>query len=175
MVKQEYTYTWISYVLEKSRVFLFPIFVCFNRFFTTFKFFSLILRDSSSSHFSWEILRERLACGRPKLNLLRVPYVWPVCSWKCALRIFLDRNTYFPPFRQGRWHTGIWQRFPFQAAGHMQTFGRTQSPPLIHGGLHRGYWHCSPIYSAGHLQTSRATHKPPFWQLGVQGAVQVKR
>lgn len=79
-------------------------------------------------------------------------------------------HIYLPPFKQGRWHTGLWHWFPLQSAEHIQTLGLTHFPPLKHDNLHTGNWHWSPTYSAGHLHTFPNKHNPPFWHLGEQGA-----
>lgn len=87
-----------------------------------------------------------------------------------VLLVFRGRIIYLPPFKHGKWQTGLWQWSPFHSVGHIQTLGLIQCPPLTQGGLHRGNWHCLPTYSGGHLHTLCAKHSPPFWHLGEQGA-----
>ena len=102
----------------------------------------------------------------------------PCLKMRASLRLIhsfshqYNKVTYIhlPPFKQGRWHTGLWHWFPLQSAEHVQTLGLTHFPPLKHGNLHTGNRHRSPIYPEGHLHRFPNKHNPPFWHLGEQGA-----
>lgn len=95
LVNQQETCTWISFVFEKSPVFLFPTFVFFYRFLWTFQLsLASFARQQLFLVFSFEILRERLARGRPKLIPLRMPDVWSLCydgMATCKALLWKDR------------------------------------------------------------------------------------
>ena len=65
----------LSFVFEKSRVFLFHSIVSFKRFFEMSQFsFAFVERKQLFLMISFEFLRGKLARGRPKLISTRMPY-----------------------------------------------------------------------------------------------------
>ena len=91
MKDQQATLSWICFVFKKFSFFFFCLEFSFSlhlfpftHFYKRFEFLFLILQDSGyflsfpSKSCAWN-LREKLARGRPKSILSRMPDVWPQC------------------------------------------------------------------------------------------------
>ena len=85
-VNEKDTRTWMSFVFENYRVFLFTSFISFYRIRCTVQFsFAYFARQELFPMFSFEILRVKIARGLPELIPSGTPDVWPLC---CLLPAF---------------------------------------------------------------------------------------